>query len=151
MAAQRAPYVAARCAVERRHRFVEQEDPRSAWLGRLIGVNAYRGRLVGSRLTLDDGGALSVADAAVDAAALAVVAPHAVTLHRAQPESSARNAWPVVAVELAGDGHRVRVHCTGEPDVVAEVTPEAVGALSLAEGAALWASVKATEITVVLL
>jgi molybdate transport system permease protein len=109
--------------------------PRSPWLGRLIGVNAYRGRLVGHRLTLRDGGELSVADTAPDAEAMAVVAPHAVTLHRAAPESSARNAWPVTVTDLAGDGHRVRVHCAGEPDVVAEVTPEAVEALSLADGA----------------
>jgi molybdopterin-binding protein len=125
--------------------------PRSAWLGRLIGVNAYRGRLVGTRLALDGGGELSVADSADDVDAIGVIAPHAVTLHRTRPESSARNTWPVTVTELAGHGHRVRVRCDGQPDVVAEVTPEAVGALSLTEGARAWASVKATEITVVLL
>ena len=125
--------------------------PRSPWLGRLIGVNAYRGRLAGNRLTLDGGGELNVVDAAEDAEALAVIPPQAVTLHRARPESSARNAWPVTVAELAGDVQRVRAHCTGTPDIVAEVTPEGVGALQLAEGATLWASVKATEITVVLL
>jgi molybdopterin-binding protein len=125
--------------------------PRSPWLGRLIGVNAYRGVLTGDRMTLDDGGALSVADTADRAEAVAVVAPQAVTLHPARPESSARNAWPVTVTELAADGHRVRVRCAGHPDVVAEVTPGAVNELGLAEGASVWASVKATEITEVLL
>jgi molybdate transport system permease protein len=125
--------------------------PRSPWLGRLIGVNAYRGVLTGDRMTLDDGGTLSVADTADRAEAVAEVAPQAVTLHPARPESSARNAWPVTVTELAADGHRVRVRCAGHPDVVAEVTPGAVNELGLAEGASVWASVKATEITVVLL
>jgi molybdate transport system permease protein len=114
-------------------------------------VNAFRGRLRGNHLVLDDGGGLSVADHPTDGDAIAVVAPHAVTLHRAEPDSSARNAWPVTVAEVTADGHRVRVRCTGRPEVVAEVTPEAVAALDLVEGATVWASVKATEITVVLL
>lgn len=125
--------------------------PRSPWLGRLIGVNAYQGRLAGSRLRIAGGGELTVAESAEEGEAIGVVAPNAVSLHPHRPDSSARNAWPVTVAELATDGHRVRVHCTGDPDVVAEVTPGAVAELALGEGTPVWASIKATEITVVLL
>jgi molybdate transport system permease protein len=127
--------------------------PRTPWLAGLMGVNAFRGRLSGSRVALADGGELMVADGGGvgPADALLVVAPHAVTLHRNRPEGSARNAWPVTVAELTTAGSRVRVRCEGRPPVVAEVTGDAVGELGLVEGVAAWASVKATEVTVVLL
>lgn len=37
------------------------------------------------------------------------------------------------------------------PDLVAEITPEAATELGLVEGTAVWTSVKATEVTVVVL
>jgi molybdate transport system permease protein len=125
--------------------------PRTPWLGRLMGVNAFAGRLSGNRLLLHDGGELSVADSGAGVEALGVLPPHAVTLHRDRPTGSARYCWPVTVSELSAQGHRVRVRCSGLPDVVAEVTPEAVAELSLSEGATAWAGAKATEITVVLL
>jgi molybdate transport system ATP-binding protein len=45
-------------------------------------------------------------------------------------------------------GDRVRVRVTGQVPIVAEVTPAAVGELHLADGGPVWASVKATEVTV---
>lgn len=127
--------------------------PRTPWLAALMGANAFAGRVHGSILHLDGGGELAVADAvgADGATALGVVPAHAVTLHRQRPQGSARNAWPVVVHELSTMGSRVRVECSGRPGVVAEVTPGAVAELSLREGDEAWASVKATEITVVLL
>jgi molybdate transport system permease protein len=126
--------------------------PRNAWLAGLLGVNAFHGRLHGHRLALDDGGELTVAEATgTDSDAMAVVAPYAVVLHRERPEGSARNVWPVTVAELTGGADRIRVRCAGQPAVVAEVTPDAVAELGLTEGASVWASVKATEVTVVLL
>jgi molybdate transport system ATP-binding protein len=80
--------------------------------------------------------------------AFAVVHPHAVTLSRGRPDTSARNAWPgrVVDVDLEGDRARVRV--AGPVDLVAEVTIGAVGELGLAPGKDVWTSVKATEVAV---
>ena len=43
-------------------------------------------------------------------------------------------------------GEHVRVRLSGELDLVAEVTPAAVAELGLIEGAAVWASVKATDV-----
>ena len=45
-------------------------------------------------------------------------------------------------------GDRVRVRLDGEIALVAEVTPAAVAEMGLVEGESVWATVKATEITV---
>jgi len=126
-------------------------SPRTRWLAELMGVNALPGELVGKQLTLAEGGSLSVVDGEAHGEALAIVAPHAVALHRRRPEGSARNAWQVTVTEIAAEGSRVRVRCAGPPSLVAEVTPDAVADLRLVEGLEVWASVKATEIGVVLL
>jgi molybdate transport system permease protein len=82
---------------------------------------------------------------------LAVVPAHAVTLHRQHPEGSARNVWPATVRDLAVVGGRVRVTLDGSPAVLADVTTRSAADLDLGEGAAVWASVKATEVTVVVL
>ena len=116
-----------------------------------MGLNAFRGRMSGRAVDLDGGGRLVAADVPLTSAGevLAVVAAHAITLSRVQPQGSARNSWPVVVRELVATGSRVRVRCDGQPGVVAEVTAEAVAELGLAEGVDAWASTKATEVTVV--
>jgi molybdate transport system permease protein len=127
--------------------------PRTVWLAELLDANAYAGTARGSAVMLADGARLVVPelDAADGSDVLAVITPHAVTLHRQQPAGSARNAWPVVVRELTRVGARVRVHTAGRPPITAEVTPAAAQDLALAPGVSLWASVKATEITVVVL
>lgn len=126
--------------------------PRTWWLAQLMGANAFNGQASGATLQLDGGGTLALAEAVPAAGpALAVVPAHAVTLHRERPRGSARNAWPVTVRELIPAGARVRVQCDGHPGVVAEVTAAAVAELRLAEGEQVWASAKATEVTVVLL
>lgn len=125
--------------------------PRTPWLAHLMGANAFPGRADGARLLVDGGGTLSLAEpVAESAAALGIVPAHAVSLHRDRPRGSARNAWPVVVREVVPAGARMRVQCDGFPSVVAEVTPEAVTELRLRDGESAWASVKATEVTVVL-
>ena len=54
----------------------------------------------------------------------------------------------VYSVGLDLEGSRVRVGMDGEVPLVAEVTPAAVAELALAEGEVVWASLKATEVTV---
>ena len=49
---------------------------------------------------------------------------------------------------LEAVGDRVRVRVTGTVPVVAEVTPAAAAEIHLADGGPVWASVKATEVTV---
>jgi len=122
--------------------------PRSSYVAELIGVNLLRGTADGTIVELDDhGGAVTVADTS-DGPVLLLVRPPAVGLHRHEPDGTARNQWPVeiTGFDLLGD--RVRVRLAGSVPLVAEVTPGAVADLGLQVGDAMWATVKATEITV---
>ncbi len=127
--------------------------PRSAWAARMLGANAYPGRVTADGVALHGGGRLVAAPpdalAVIGTEVLAVVPPAAVALHRDVPAGSPRNAWQVVVRDLAVLGGRVRVDGDGLPPVVAEVTPAAVADLHLAPGERAWVSVKATEITLV--
>lgn len=121
--------------------------PGTAYVADLVGVNLYRGEADGRMIRLGTGGTLAVAGEH-HGAVHAIVAPHAVVLHSAPPAGTARNVWRgvITRTERLGDRVRVRVDC--EVPVVAEVTPAATDALSLAPGVEVWAAVKATEIVV---
>ena len=127
--------------------------PRAPWLAELFGANACSGRTRQGGVDIATGGRLVAADipATDDVDALVVFAPHAVALHRSKPAGSARNVWPVTVRQLTDVGGRVRVDADGRPPVVAEVTAAAVAELGLHEGDEVWASVKATEVTAVVL
>ncbi|MFE6774908.1 ABC transporter permease [Streptomyces sp. NPDC057702] len=147
--------------------------PRSPWVARMLGHNAWRCAVTGDgALVLPGPGRLVVADplpvagvvagpghgagddggdAGRGGAALAVFGPEAVAVHRERPAGSPRNVWPGRVREITAVGSRLRVVIGSEqvPDLVAEITPAAAVELALAEGAAVWTSVKATEITLV--
>lgn len=122
--------------------------PRSRWVAELAGVNFLEGVATAEGLLLP-GGALVAAPSEMAGPAFAVFHPHAVTLSRHRPETSARNVWPgtVLDVDLEGDRARVRLRAEAGVEVVAEVTLGALADLALAPGADVWASVKATEIS----
>ena len=121
--------------------------PRSRYVAELVGVNLYRGQADGRSVRLAGGGTVVAADINYGEV-FAAVHPHAVALHRRVPEGTPRNVWAGTAdgVEVVGD--RVRVQVTGPVPIVAEVTPTAAAELRLADGGQVWASVKATEVTV---
>jgi len=121
--------------------------PRSRYVADLVGVNLLRGVATAGHVALVGGASLQSADGA-DGEVFAVIHPRAVALHRARPEGSPRNIWRGRASTLDFQGDRVRVGVEGEMPIIAEVTPAAVRELDLAEGSEVWASVKATEITV---
>jgi molybdate transport system ATP-binding protein len=123
------------------------ERPRSQYVAELIGINLLRGRADGNQVLLASGGSLVVATEA-RGEVFAVIHPRAVALHARQPEGSPRNVWLEKVRSLDLEGSRVRVGMDGEVPLVAEVTPAAVAELALAEGEMVWASVKATEVTV---
>ncbi|MFE6401655.1 ABC transporter permease [Streptomyces alboflavus] len=127
--------------------------PRSPWVARMLGRNAWPGAVASDgTLALAGGGRLVVADP-LDAGvrALAVIAPEAVSVHREKPAGSPRNVWAGTVREITTAGSRLRVLVTSPdaPDLVAEITPAAAAELALADGAAVWTSVKATEVSVV--
>ncbi|MGD3106024.1 ABC transporter permease [Streptomyces sp. YGL11-2] len=128
--------------------------PRSPWVARMLGRNAWPGTADGDRLALGGGGRLVVADRLPDGArALAIIAPEAVSVHLDRPSGSPRNVWPGTVREITAAGSRLRVLVTSPevPDLVAEITPSAALELGLADGVAVWTSVKATEVSLVTL
>lgn len=123
--------------------------PRSDYVADLMGTNVVRGVLTGHILRLADGTELTVgAHHAHDGAVIAAVSPRAISLHRDRPEGSPRNVWQaeIGAVDRSLD--RVRVRLAGSLPLVVEVTEAGLAALGAALGDVVWASVKASEITV---
>ncbi|MGW6689011.1 ABC transporter permease [Streptomyces sp. NPDC054961] len=126
--------------------------PRSPWVARMLGRNAWPGTASADGLLLADGGRLVVAEALPEGAqALAIIAPEAVSVHRDRPGGSPRNVWPGTVREVTSVGSRLRVLVGSPqaPDLVAEITPEAAAELGIVDGAEVWTSVKATEVTLV--
>jgi molybdate transport system ATP-binding protein len=124
-----------------------RERPRSRYVADLVGVNLYRGAARGGTIRLPEHGELVAAtDTAGDV--FAVVHPRAVALHRREPEGTPRNVLGGTVDHLDVEGDRVRVIVTGPVAATAEVTPAAVAELKLTPGTPVWASIKATEITV---
>ncbi|MFJ2703793.1 ABC transporter permease [Streptomyces sp. NPDC087428] len=128
--------------------------PHSPWVARMLGRNAWPGTATADGLQLHGGGLLVIAEPLpAGTAALAVIAPEAVSVHRTEPGGSPRNIWAGTVREITTSGSRLRVLITSPqaPDLVAEITPHAAAELGLADGVAVWTSVKATEATIVTL
>lgn len=126
--------------------------PRSPWVARMLGRNAWPGTATAEGLRLPGGGHLVAAEALPPGIpALAVIGPEAVSVHRERPSGSPRNVWPGTVTEITAGGSRLRVlvSSTEAPGLVAEITPQAAAELGLADGVPVWTSVKATEVTLV--
>ena len=120
--------------------------PRSRYVADLVGLNLLSGTAERGMISTDSGGHVVSADA-LDGPVFAVIAPHSVALYPALPEGSPRNVWAVTVSDVDRLADRVRVSLVGDVPLVAEVTPAAVDHLGLRPGAQMWASVKATEVT----
>ncbi len=120
--------------------------PQSEYIAELVGLNYYRGNARGDQVAIGNA-AITTAESH-EGEVVVTIPPTAVVLHRHAPDGSARNtvAGTVGAVEHLAQRVRVRVH--GPITLVAEITPAALQALSLHEGDAVWAAVKATEVQV---
>ncbi|WP_405442485.1 ABC transporter permease [Streptomyces avidinii] len=126
--------------------------PRSPWVARMLGRNAWPGTASADGLALATGGRLVAAEVLPEGArALAIIAPEAVSVHRERPGGSPRNVWPGTVREITAVGSRLRVLIASDeaPDLVAEITPEAAAELGIVDGVVVWTSVKATEVTLV--
>jgi molybdate transport system ATP-binding protein len=124
-------------------------SPRSTYVADLIGTNLLAGRLDGASFTVADGVELVVgAHDAPDGETVATIRPAAIALHLDRPEGSPRNVWPTSISGIDRSGGRVRVRLAGPLEVVVEVTESGLGALGVDVGDAVWASVKASEVSV---
>lgn len=129
--------------------------PRSRYAADLVGVNFFRGRLLGpeggaGRLVTQGGGELLVAWPGKSAAGevTAVLRPADVTLSLGPPQGSARNALQGRITSVSIDGDRARVRIASRPPLVAEVTTGSLERLGLYEGNDVWASFKAVEVQI---
>ena len=124
------------------------EAPRSTYVAEILGVNPLRGALDGNRL--DVGGmTLTVgAHTAPDGEVIAIVRPRSISLHRQRPEGSPRNVWLTRIGGIDRGPDRVRVRLVEPLAVTVEVTPAGLDDLGLGIGDEVWASVKASEISV---
>ncbi|MGH2678123.1 MAG: ABC transporter ATP-binding protein [Actinomycetota bacterium] len=121
--------------------------PRSRYVAEFVGVNLFRGRGIGDAVEVETGGTLAAPEAG-SGEVFAVIHPHAVSLHRKEPEGSPRNVWDGTVEDCDFEGDRVRVGVKGAPSIVAEVTPAAAAELDLIDGGPVWVSVKATDVVV---
>ncbi len=134
-----------------------RQDPRSPYVADLVGLNLYAGRLEpleeGAGLLRTGDGTLVVAWPAGEPrtqfdGVTATLRPADVVLHTTRPEGgSARNLLHGPIAALSIEGERARVRIASAPPVVAEITLGSVARLGLHEGAPVWASCKAVELT----
>ena len=122
--------------------------PRSRYVADLVGINLLRGDLQRGIVTVAGGQELVVAADQVPAGSVIVtIHPRAVALHGEEPHGAARNVWPTTVEGLDDEGDRVRVRLSEPTPLVVEITRGGSAALSLHPGARVWASLKASEIT----
>ncbi len=126
-----------------------RRHPATPYVAALAGTNFLTGVNDGGELLLDDHPrTLRTADAHTAGPVLITIPPRAISLHREQPDGSARNTWPtdVAAIEPLGETTRIEL---GLPlPLTVEITPAATADLGLEPGTPIWAAIKATEVNV---
>ena len=119
--------------------------PKSRYVADLVGVNLVKGTALSGVLTTPSGATVQTSHD-VHGAAFALIEPRSIALYRAAPDGSPRNVWATTVTDIDPRSHRVRLD--GPIPLIAEVTLAALDALALQPGDQLWASVKASEITI---
>lgn len=121
--------------------------PRSPWAARLVGLNHYRGRVEGNRLTLDTGGHLMIGDAVEPAHEVFVaISPRAVALSRHRPGGPTGNTWLAMIDDLDIHDDQARVYLDGPVPIVAQIAAAVFADLALGEGAEVWVTVETSAI-----
>jgi molybdate transport system ATP-binding protein len=121
--------------------------PRTPHVAALVGLNFMHGHATDGVVSLRGGGMIVAAEQ-LNGPAFAAFAPSAVSLYTDRPSGSPRNVWSGRVVSLAPHGDAVRVQLDTDPALLADVTPAALSTLAIEPGVILWASVKATEVTI---
>ncbi len=131
--------------------------PRTPYVAELFGLNLLRGTGRGIEVVLDErqgqaaapGPVVVSVGERVEGPVFVLIRATSISLHRHEPESSARNRFRLEVVGFDLLGEHVRVRLGGAVELVAEVTPASVAEMGLVEGAPVWASVKATDVVVI--
>ena len=120
--------------------------PASPYAAALMGVNLLHGEAGDGIVRTVGGGSIAIADHGLSGEVVVVIRPEAISLHSHRPEGSPRNVWPVTVRELEPRMDRTLIHLSGQPDLVAAVTPTVVTELGIEPGGILWASAKALDL-----
>jgi molybdate transport system ATP-binding protein len=123
------------------------QRPQTDHVARLVGLNVLAGTSSGTDVTLSDGSRL-VSATTYDGPVNACFTPTAVTLTEDEPHGSARNRWLGEVTSVVPHGAAVRVHLDAVSGLIADVTPGSAASLGLTPGRRVWATVKATEVSI---
>ena len=118
--------------------------PQTDYVARLVGLNLYRGRSLGTTVLLPGEFALTTATSQ-EGDVFVAFPPAAVALYAQQPTGSPRNTWRATVASVSRHGDALRIELAGPIPVAADVTPAAALQLGLEPGREVWASLKATE------
>jgi molybdate transport system ATP-binding protein len=121
--------------------------PRTQHVAALVGLNLVRGDAVDGVITVPGGTSLVAAER-LSGPAFAAFSPASVSLFTERPSGSPRNVWAGTVLSLAPHGDAVRVLVDADATLLADITPAAMASLGLHAGTPLWASVKATEVSI---
>ena len=122
--------------------------PKSTFVAEVVGVNVVRGKASNGAVVTESGATLVGADE-ISGDVVAVFHPHSVALHLYAPEGSPRNNWPVTVSSVDRiPGGRLRVNLTGALALSAEITTASQRELDISPGTEVWATVKATEVSI---
>lgn len=125
------------------------QRPATPYAAALAGLNLLTGSNDAGSLTVESSAqVLSTSDTQTTGPVLITINPNAIALHASQPGGSPRNSWETSVRTVEGSGDIIRVTLADPLPLNVDVTPGAVEAMSLVPGAAVWASVKATEVFV---
>ena len=130
--------------------------PKSAYVAEFMGVNLFRGEIgyrdfAGLAEVQTADRVLSVVDPGGDEDVFVAVGPRDVTLHLEAPAGSAQNVFHGPVEEIVPEppyGERLRVALATDPPLVAEVTRHSAELLGLRPGILVYASFKATAVTI---
>lgn len=123
--------------------------PATAYVAALADTNLLAGRNRNGVLDLDDHPhTLQTADTSIDGPVFITIHPTAIALHRDQPSGSPRNTWQTTVASVEPLGDTTRITLADPLPLGVDITPAATAALALGPGAPIWASVKATEISI---
>ena len=118
--------------------------PRSPYVASLVGVNLFHGIARSGRIDLGADFEL-VSASAPDGPVLATVHPRAVAVFGRRPTGSPRNVWQARVASVEPSLDQLRLRLEGPIELVAEVTRE--GGSAFPEGAEVWVSLKASEVS----
>lgn len=121
--------------------------PRTQHVAALVGLNLVRGKASDGVIQLDAGTAV-VAGEPISGPAFAAFSPGAVSLFGERPAGSPRNVWHGRVTSVSPHGDAVRVQVDAAVPLLADITPAALATLDLRPGSPIWASVKATEVSI---